>query len=472
MKLSSRNPVSGELVFEGEIATQAEIDASVQKAREAFGKWGMTSLEERMAILERYAVLLDEARESMAALIGRETGKPLWDARTEVAAMIGKVAISIDAYRKRTGSSAEEGAGQRVVLRHRPHGVMAVLGPFNFPGHLPNGHIVPALLAGNAVVFKPSEFAPAVALAMAGLWQEAGLPPGVLQVALGNGPTGAALAGHPGIDGLCFTGSSRTGKLLHQAFASQPQKILALEMGGNNPLVVEEGIDGKAALHHILLSAFVTAGQRCTCARRLIVPEGESGDALLEKLGQATAALKAGEWDEDPQPFLGSVISVAAAERVMEAQGDLLEKGARAIVRAELLRSGTALVSPGLIDVSGVKDLPDEEVFGPLLQVQRSRDFGHALELANATRYGLAAGLLSPDAAHWETFVRTVRAGVVNWNRPLTGASSALPFGGVGASGNHRPSAAYAADYCAYPVASLETTEVIVPDSLPPGLIL
>ncbi len=472
MKLSSRNPVSGELVFEGEIATEAEIDASMERARVAFGQWGGMSLEERIAVLERYAVVLGEARESMAALIGRETGKPLWDARTEVAAMIGKVAISIEAYRKRTGSSAEEGAGQRVVLRHRPHGVMAVLGPFNFPGHLPNGHIVPALLAGNAVVFKPSEFAPAVALAMAGLWQEAGLPHGVLEVVIGDGPTGAALAKHPGIDGLCFTGSSRTGKLLHEAFASQPQKILALEMGGNNPLVVEEGIDERGALHHILLSAFVTAGQRCTCARRLIVPEGKWGDGLLEKLSATTAALKVGAWDEDPQPFLGSVISLAAAERVMEAQEDLLAKGGRAILRSELLRSGTALVSPGLMDVSGVQDLSDEEVFGPLLQVQRSRSFEHALELANATRYGLAAGLLSPDEEHWRIFVQTIRAGVVNWNRPLTGASSALPFGGVGASGNHRPSAAYAADYCAYPVASLETTEVIVPDSLPPGMNL
>jgi succinylglutamic semialdehyde dehydrogenase len=298
------------------------------------------------------------------------------------------------------------------------------------------------------------------------------LPQDVLRHIVGDGATGAALAKHPGIDGLCFTGSSRTGKLLHEAFASQPQKILALEMGGNNPLVVEEGIDERGALHHILMSAFLTAGQRCTCARRLIVPEGAWGDGLLEKLTAATAALKVGAWNDDPQPFMGSVISVAAAERVIEAQEDLLGRGARVILRAELLRSGTALVSPGLLDVSGVADLPDEEVFGPLLQVQRSRDFEHALELANATRYGLAAGLLSSDAAHWETFVQTVRAGVVNWNRPLTGASSALPFGGVGASGNHRPSAAYAADYCAYPVASLETTEVIVPESLPPGMVL
>lgn len=472
MKISSRNPVSGELVFEGEIATEAEVDGKVQGSRLAFAMWGRTSLEDRIAVLQRYAGLLGEARESMATLIGRETGKPLWDARTEVAAMIGKVAISIEAYRKRTGGSTEEGAGQHVVLRHRPHGVMAVLGPFNFPGHLPNGHIVPALLAGNTVVFKPSEFAPSVALAMAGLWQEAGLPAGVLQVVIGDGATGAALAKHPGIDGLCFTGSSRTGGKLHEAFASQPQKILALEMGGNNPLVVEEGIDVPGALHHILMSAFVTAGQRCTCARRLIVPEGAWGDGLLAKLATATKALKVGSWDEDPQPFLGAVISLAAAERVIEAQEDLLAKGGRAIVEAELLRSGTALVSPGLVDVSAVKDLPDEEVFGPLLQVQRSRSFEHALELANATRYGLAAGLLSPDAWHWQTFVQAVRAGVVNWNRPLTGASSALPFGGVGASGNHRPSAAYAADYCAYPVASLETTEVIVPESLPPGMTL
>ncbi len=472
MKLTSHNPVTHEVVFTGEIATAAEVDRAVTAARGAFPAWCKTPLEDRIAVLQRFAAALERARESLAALIGRETGKPLWDARTEVGAMIGKVAISIDAYHQRTGTSCGEAAGQRTVLRHRPHGVLAVLGPFNFPGHLPNGHIVPALLAGNTVVFKPSEFAPAVATAIARLWQDAGLPGEVLQLVIGDGSTGAALANHPGIDGLCFTGSSHTGEKLHEAFAHQPQKILALEMGGNNPLVVEEGIDLPGAIHHILLSAFVTAGQRCTCARRLLVPHGAWGDELIERLREATAALRIGEWNDEPQPFLGSVISPAAATRVLQAQEKLLSLRATSIHPATLVREGTGLVSPGILDITTLSHPPDDEVFGPLLQIQRYRDFPHAIELANATRYGLAAGLLSPDESHWQTFVATIRAGVVNWNRPLTGASSALPFGGIGASGNHRPSAAYAADYCAYPVASLEATTVVVPDSLPPGMIL
>lgn len=472
MKLTSHNPVTRELVFQGDIATTDDVDHAVSAARQAFPAWCRTSLNDRVTILKRYATLLEKARESIAALIGRETGKPLWDARTEVAAMIGKIGISIEMHGRRTGTTITESPDQNMVLRHRPHGVLAVLGPFNFPGHLPNGHIVPALLAGNTVVFKPSEFAPAVATAMAQLWQEAGLPEDVLQLIIGDGTTGAALAHHPGIDGLCFTGSSRTGQKLHEAFARQPQKILALEMGGNNPLVIAEGIDPAGAIHHILVSAFITAGQRCSCARRLIVPHGTWGDDFLAMLRSATASLHVGRWDDTPPPFLGAVISDAAASHVLDAQEKLLALGATAMLPTTLVPESTTLLTPGLIDISPIDHPPDEEVFGPLLQIQRYRDFPHALELANATRYGLSAGLLSKDIAQWQTFVTSIRAGVVNWNRPLTGASSALPFGGVGASGNHRPSAAYASDYCSYPVASLESTEIIVPSTLPPGMIL
>lgn len=470
MNLISRNPVTHEEVFNGACATSEQIDAIVAAARRAFRSWSRRPLEERIDILRRYARELEAAREPFARLIGRETGKPLWDARLEVGAMIGKIGISIDAYQDRTGFKSADAPDQRVVLRHRPHGVLAVLGPFNFPGHLPNGHIVPALLAGNAVVFKPSEHAPAVATEMFRLWRAAGLPQDVLQVVIGGAAAGAALAQHAGIDGLCFTGSSRTGHQLHQAFATQPHKILALEMGGNNPLVIEEGIDEAGALHHILLSAYVTAGQRCTCARRLLAPRGAWGDRLVERLAVAVRELRVGAWDADPQPFMGAVISAQAAQQVLAAQQKLLDRGAVPLVTCRELAPASGLLSPGLIDVSPIADPADEEVFGPLLQIQRYRDFEHALELANATRYGLAAGLLSPHADHWREFTHSIRAGVVNWNRPLTGASSALPFGGVGASGNHRPSAAYAADYCAYPMASLEADTIAAPANLPPGM--
>jgi len=375
----------------------------------------------------------------------------------------------VKAYNDRTGTSESDVAGGHAVLRHRPHGVVAVFGPYNFPGHLPNGHIVPALLAGNTVVFKPSELTPGVAELTVKLWEKAGIPDGVINLVQGASATGKSLASHPGIDGLFFTGSSTVGHLLHKQFGGQPEKILALEMGGNNPLIVQDVADVDGAVHHALQSAFLSAGQRCTCARRLLVPKGKKGDAFLDRLVEVSSRIKVGEFDADPQPFMGSVISAEAAEKLLAAQSSLLEKGGKSLLEMKSLKPGTGLLSPGIIDATGL-DVTDEEFFGPLLTVYRYKGFDDALELANDTHYGLSAGILTDDRKLYERLVEEVRAGIVNWNRPLTGASSAAPFGGVGASGNHRPSAYYAADYCAWPMASLEAGKSELPGSLAPGL--
>jgi succinylglutamic semialdehyde dehydrogenase len=471
-ELASRDPVRREIVWRGRAAGDAQVAAAVAAARAAFEAWRDRGLEPRLAIVRRFGALLAARADGLAAAIGRETGKPRWEAATEVQSMIAKIELSARAHAERTGEREGEAAGARSVVRHRPHGVVAVLGPYNLPGHLPNGHIVPALIAGNTVVFKPSELAPGVARDTVRLWQEAGLPPGVLGLVQGGRETGAALAAQPGIDGLFFTGSRAAGVALHRQLAGRPETILALEMGGNNPLVVHDVADPAAAVATIVLSAFLSAGQRCTCARRLLVPAGAPGDALLARLAAVAGRLRVGAWDDEPPPFLGAVITPERAEQLLAAQAALLARGARPLLAMRSLAPGTGLLAPGLLDVSGVSDLPDEEHFGPLLLVQRHRDFDEALRLAHATRFGLAAGLVSDDPALWERFWRTARAGVVNWNRPLTGASSAAPFGGVGWSGNHRPSAYYAADYCAYPVAGLEAPHATRPDPLPPGLEL
>ncbi len=472
---SSRNPVTQAVAWQGAAASPADVDAAVAAARAAFPAWSGLELEARIAVLQEFARLLGEHKAALAHTIGFETGKPLWEAATEVATMIGKIEISIRAHAERTGTRRTPQADHTAVLRHRPHGVVAVFGPYNFPGHLPNGHIVPALLAGNTVVFKPSELTPASAAETMRIWQQAGLPDGVLNLTQGGRDTGVALAGHAGIDGLFFTGSSATGRHLHQQFAAQPQKILALEMGGNNPLLV--GTDGggnslDAIVHHIIQSAFISAGQRCTCSRRLLVPAGAAGDRLLARLVEVSARLKVGRFDDSDPPFMGAVISTAAADALLAAQASLISRGAGVLLEMKRLEPGTALLSPGLLDVTGVAGRVDEELFGPLQQVIRYTDFDQALAIANDTRYGLAAGLLSENAAEYQAFVRQIRAGTVNWNRPLTGASSAAPFGGIGASGNHRASAYYAADYCAWPQASLESEKPLLPDKLSPGLVL
>ncbi|KQO28320.1 succinylglutamate-semialdehyde dehydrogenase [Pseudomonas chengduensis] len=470
--LQSLDPVSQAVLWQGQGATAAQVDAAVAAARGAFSLWAAHSLDGRIAVLERFAACLKSRADEVARAIGEETGKPLWEAATEVNSMVGKVAISIQSYRERTGEKSGPLGDATAVLRHKPHGVVAVFGPYNFPGHLPNGHIVPALLAGNCVLFKPSELTPKVAELTVKCWIEAGLPEGVLSLLQGGRETGVALAGHPGIDGLFFTGSSRTGNLLHAQFAGRPDKILALEMGGNNPLIVDQVADVDAAVYTIVQSAFISAGQRCTCARRLLVPQGEWGDALLVRLVQVAGQIKVGRFDEQPAPFMGSVISLQAAAQLMQAQQDLLAGGATALLAMTQLQAGAALLTPGILDVTAVNDRPDEEFFGPLLQVIRYDNFEAAIAEANATVYGLAAGLLSDSKARFEQFWLHSRAGIVNWNKQLTGAASTAPFGGIGASGNHRASAYYAADYCAYPVAGLESESLALPATLTPGVTL
>ncbi|GAA3927873.1 succinylglutamate-semialdehyde dehydrogenase [Litoribacillus peritrichatus] len=470
--LNSINPVSQKVVWQGRTATVEQVDAAVDAARAAFPVWRRTSHEDKLSVVRRFAELLGENKEHLAECIGVETGKPLWESATEIGAMIGKIEISVKAYEDRTGTHESDVAAGHAVLRHRPHGVVAVFGPYNFPGHLPNGHIVPALLAGNTVVFKPSEQTPMVAEEVLKLWVKAGLPEGVINLVQGAKETGIALAGHPDIDGLFFTGSSATGHILHKQFAGEPGKILALEMGGNNPLIVHNPENIDAAVHHTVFSAFVSAGQRCTCARRLFVPNTPQGDAFLAKLVEVTQKIKVGDYNEKEQPFMGALVSMPASDVILNAQQNLQQLGGQSLLKVERLQEGTALLSPGIIDVTNVENLPDEEYFGPLLSVIRYDDFEDALEGANNTSYGLSAGLLCDDPDLYEQFLDEIRAGIVNWNKPLTGASSAAPFGGIGASGNHRASAYYAADYCAYPMASLEDESLSVPATLSPGLSL
>ncbi|WP_348708471.1 succinylglutamate-semialdehyde dehydrogenase [uncultured Pseudoalteromonas sp.] len=465
----SVNPANNDVIWQANTATAEQVDGAIAAAREAFYSWADKTFAERLAIVKTFAETLKEHCEELAIAIAQETGKPLWETRTEAGAMVGKIAISEKAFLERTGDVENPMPQGRAMIRHKPHGVVAVFGPYNFPGHLPNGHIVPALLAGNTVVFKPSELTPAVAELTLKLWEKAGLPAGVINLVQGEVETGKALAAHKGIDGLFFTGSSRTGHILHEQFAGQPGKILALEMGGNNPLIVTDVADTKAAIHDIIQSAFISTGQRCTCARKLFLPAGEQGDAILAGLIKATKAIKVGDYDAEEQPFMGSMISAAAASGMVKAQQQLVELGAEVLVELTH-KENTGFVTPGILECTNVANFPDEEHFGPLLKVFRFTDFDAAIDKANDTSFGLSAGLLSDSAADYDHFLRRIRAGIVNWNRPITGASSAAPFGGIGASGNHRASAYYAADYCAYPVASVELEKVAMPATLSPGL--
>jgi succinylglutamic semialdehyde dehydrogenase len=466
----SINPATGAIIWEGKAAQKPDINKAVEKASKAFEGWSLLPIEKRIEYLRAFKAALNQSKDALAESISKETGKPLWESKAEVNAMVNKVDISIDAYDHRCAEIIHDQPEIRAITRHKPHGVVAVFGPFNFPGHLPNGHIVPALLAGNTVIFKPSEFTPLVAELTMKCWEKAGLPPGVLNLVQGGRETGQLLSHHPGIKGLFFTGSWQTGKIFAEQFANQPEKILALEMGGNNPLVVYDISDSKCAAFLTIQSAFLTSGQRCTCARRLIIAEGKEGDAFLKELIHHMKGIHVGTYIDKPEPYMGPVISENTVKHLLEAQENLKAHGGEILVEMRQLKSGTGLISPGLMDVTKVVNRPDEELFGPFLQVIRVSNFEAAIKEANNTSFGLAAGLLSDRPEFYEKFYQKVKAGIINWNSALTGASSAAPFGGIGHSGNYRPSAYYAADYCSFPVASMEAHRLKLPAQMPPGI--
>jgi succinylglutamic semialdehyde dehydrogenase len=463
----SKNPADGSIVWEGPSATEADVNAAISAARQALPYWSKLEIDSRIHYLNSFKSILEDHKEELAHAISKEMGKPLWESRTEVMAMIGKVPISIQAYDERCPEKMQQVASAVSITRHKPHGVIGILGPFNFPGHLPNAHIIPALLAGNTIVFKPSEHTPLVAELMVHYWEKAGLPAGVINLVQGAADTGRFLTHHPDINGLFFTGSWRTGKMLQDYYVNHPGKILALEMGGNNPLVVWDIEDAKAAAYTIVQSAFITSGQRCTCARRLIVHENSH---LLDTLIPMVQKLKLGAYTDKPEPYMGPVLSSMVAKQFYEKQFQLEKSGGKILLEMHWDKLNTGLISAGIVDVTAIKTREDDELFGPLLQVIRVKTFEDAIAEANNTAYGLSAGLISNDKFLYERFLNSIRAGIINWNMPTTGASSGAPFGGLGKSGNFRPSAYYASDYCAYPIASMERPEPFYPEILPPGM--
>ncbi|MEM6391510.1 MAG: succinylglutamate-semialdehyde dehydrogenase [Planctomycetota bacterium] len=456
--LQSREPLTGRVVFETHVTPPDEVPHIIERARDAQSDWSDRSPVERLATAQRFADLARDRLPQLAQRITEETGKPRWESLGEAKLIPAKVDAMQKAMEARLAAAPVPVGDATGHTAHRPLGVVAVLGPFNFPAHLPNGQIVPALLAGNAVVFKPSELTPGTADLLADCWTDAGLPPDVLQVIHGDRVTGQALV-EAEINALFFTGSDVAGRAIHRALAGRPDVLLALEMGGNNPIVAHRVDDPQRAAELIAVSAFVTAGQRCTCARRLILTDDAEADRILEALLGLTRNLRVGQPDSDPEPFMGPVIHAATGQRVLEAQAQWIARGAIPLLQARPLQGHTALLCPGILDTTAVPHDPeqdDAEVFGPLLRVIRTPSLEHAIAEANRTRYGLAASLLSDDPDAFKTFQQHARAGILNHNLPTTGASGMLPFGGLGDSGNHRPMGFHAIDHCVAPVAVVD----------------
>lgn len=428
----------------------------------------MRPLQERVECLRRYAECAAAAAPRMAALITREVGKTLAEATAEAGLLAEKVNITLDpvSMSRVTGYQVSAGATRSGNTHFMPLGVMGVIGPFNFPAHLPNGHIVPALLLGNTVVFKPSEKAPAVAQLLATLLAEC-LPPGVFNLVQGSGVSAAALVDHPEVDGILFTGSWPVGRRILQANLDRPSRMVALEMGGNSPAVVLPDADLRQAVVECVRSAFATTGQRCTCTRRIIVHRSIA-PRFIRALTEAARALAIGPGDS-PQPvFMGPLVTDQARQAVLRFQEQAAQQGARVLLPCTPLDREGWFLSAGVLHVPRFEGHHDTEVFGPLVQVSEAADLDDAIAQANATQFGLAAACFTADHSAFQQFLHRCRAGCINWNTGTAGASGKLPFGGLGKSGNLRPAGAFSVDYCAVPVASMVERSNAAP--LPAGM--
>jgi succinylglutamic semialdehyde dehydrogenase len=439
---------------------QAQVDAAVDAARGALPGWRRLGEAARAQHLRAYQAQLRAAREALAQVLSREVGKALWDATSEIDAMIGKVDLALGEGARFTATQAlHDLPGE---IRYAPLGVVAVLGPFNFPGHLPNGQFVPALLTGNTVVHKPSERTPCTATLIARCMHEAGMPAGVFNVVQGDGALGAKLAQHEGVDGVLFTGSVEVGRRIAIANAARPDRLLALELGGKNVSVALDDCDVERAARCIAFAAFVSAGQRCTATSRLFVTAGVA-ERLIARIAELARGVRVG-YVLDDGVFMGPVISEGARKALLAAQAD-----ARAAGFEDIVEGGTFAVpgrpgfyvAPRLARAARadllIPGYSDRELFGPDLAVHVAADEDEALELAGRSRYGLAAGVFTSSSAAFERAADALRVGVLCWNRPTAGASGRLPFGGVRESGNHRPAGILAGLTCVDAVGVLLT---------------
>ena len=427
-----------------------------RRSGRAWPAWAAQPLTNRIEMMRRFINEVRREYDNLANLVARETGRPLWDARAEVDDVIARIEVSVRSYAERTAQRRLDSALQgSAALRHKPHGVMAVITPASSAISVPVAQIAPALIAGNTVVFKPSERTPGCAELLVQCWYRAGISATVLQLLIGGAETGQELVTHEGVDGVLFTGSAHVGIAINRRLAGNPGKVVALEMGGNNPIVVWDTpkISDAAAL--VVQSAFSGAGQRCTAARRLIV-KSSMFEPLIDAVRTLTDRLIVGAPFDEPAPFMGPVIDNQTADGLTESFVYLLSNGGRAIKHLVRLDDERPFLSPAIIDVTRMADRPDVELFGPLLQVVVVDEFEAAIAEANATRFGLCAALIGGSPQDYNRFWAQVRAGVINWNRATHAHSPGAPLGGTGLSGNHRPAAYYTADTCAYPVASAE----------------
>ncbi|GAA4231307.1 aldehyde dehydrogenase family protein [Actinomadura meridiana] len=432
---ASLNPATGEVVAEHPVQDDAAVAAAVERAREAAGWWGALGWKERRLRLLNIKGSLTRNLNRMAQLIHEETGKPLQDAQLETILAITHLDWAARNASKVLGPRnvypGIMAINQKCVLEYQPLGVVGVIGPWNYPVVTPMGSIAYALAAGNAVVFKPSEFTPGAGVYLAELVAAVVPEHPVLQTVTGFGATGAALASSPGVDKLAFTGSTRTAKRVMAACAENLTPIIA-ECGGKDACIVDSGADLDAAADAALWGAMANAGQTCIAVERIYVVD-DAYDAFLGKLTDKARDLRPGF---DREAAYGPITMPGQLDIIERHIQDALSRGATAVV------GGAESVRRPYVEPVVLADVPDdssavrEETFGPTVTVHRVKDLDEAVEKANESSYGLAGTIYSGDKSRAMDAARRMRSGMTSINAfAATSQIPALPFGGVGESG-------------------------------------
>lgn len=407
-------------------------------------------------IILNFIVNIEERTEALAKIISLEMGKTLWEAKTEVAALKTKAQHTIEQWEAHQTFTLENALpGVLGEVNTKPLGIVTVLGPFNFPMHLPNGQIVPAILKGNSILFKPSELTPGCAEQYCQLWWDAGLPEGALALVQGQREVGVQSVINSKINGIFFTGSVPTGIAIRKATAETPQKLVALEMGGVNPLAIWDDANLEVSAHAALTGFCLTTGQRCTGTRRILIHQNVY-ESFKKQFIAITKKIHPGLPTENV--FCGPLISTGSKDKFHAAKNRLLKSGGTILFEQVLdkkLPTTGGFVGQAIIEGGNCKQFAKEETFAPLVVLEPIENMNDLIEKCSWSPFGLSASIFTQQEKIYKDFWHGIEAGLINWNQPTNGASAKLPFGGVGLSGNHRPAGADMIEHCSYKVSSL-----------------
>jgi acyl-CoA reductase-like NAD-dependent aldehyde dehydrogenase len=448
----SRNPAhKGDVVGAFPRSTAADVDAAVAVARSAFDGWRRTPWPGRAAIILRASELLEERKEDLARLMTREMGKVLTEARGDVQEAIDMGKFIAGAGRRAFGETVPSELRDKWAMTMRqPFGVVGCITPWNFPIAIPSWKIFPAVMAGNTVVIKPAEDTPLCALRFVEALEDAGLPPGVVNVVFGFGEeAGAALVAHPDTAAIYFTGSVDTGRIVSETCGRLLKKC-SLELGGKNAIVVLDDADVELAVDGALWGAFGTSGQRCTASSRLIVERGAL-ETFTSRLVERASALRLGD-GLDPKVDVGPVINETQLTRIHSYTGIGRGEGASLLLGGEIASDGDLaggwFYRPTVFaGVDTSMRIAQEEIFGPTVVIIPVGSVEEAITAANSTSYGLSLSLYTNDLRTAFHAINDLHSGIVYINAPTIGAEIQLPFGGTRNTGNgHREAGGHVLD--------------------------